>query len=212
MNKLKKKNRSWINRQERDIYVQKARLDGWRSRAVYKLKQIDEKERFLKHGMMCIDVGSSPGGWSQFVTQKLKGNVNIVAVDVLPMDPLPGVDFILGDFLEEKVFQKMLHKIGNKDVDLVMSDIAPNITGIKVVDQPKSLYLVELVLELACKVLRPGGNLVCKVFQGVGFDDFIREVRGYFEKVKIIKPNASRSGNREIYLVARNFNYRSVQL
>tara|TARA_B100001093_G_C26768085_1_gene988815 strand:- start:907 stop:1545 length:639 start_codon:yes stop_codon:yes gene_type:complete len=212
MNKFKKNNGSWINRQERDIYVQKARLEGWRSRAVYKLKQIDEKERFLNHGMICVDVGSSPGSWSQFVTQKLKGNVNIVAVDILPMDPLPGVDFILGDFLDERVFKKMLQKISNQDVDLVMSDIAPNITGIRAVDQPKSMYLVELVLEFACKVLKPGGNLVCKVFQGAGFDDFIREARRCFQRVKIIKPNASRSGSREVYLVARNFNYRSVQL
>jgi 23S rRNA (uridine2552-2'-O)-methyltransferase len=196
---------SWRDRQERDLYVQMARRDGWRSRAVYKLEQIDQKERFLRPDMVCVDVGSAPGSWSQYVTKKLKGRVRIVAVDILPMDSLPDVEFIQGDFLDEAVFEQMLHAIGDEGVDLVMSDIAPNITGTRVVDQPRSMYLVELALDLARRVLKPGGSFVCKVFQGEGIDEFVIDARKSFERVKVMKPKASRAGSREVYLVARKF-------
>jgi len=195
----------WRDRQERDIYVQMARRDGWRSRAVYKLEQIDQKERFLRPDMVCVDVGSAPGSWSQFVTKKLKGRARIVAVDILPMDSLPDVEFIQGDFQDELVFEQMLQAIGDDGVDLVMSDIAPNITGTRVVDQPRSMYLVELALDLARRVLKPGGNFVCKVFQGEGIDEFVIDTRKSFKRVKVMKPKASRAGSREVYLVARNF-------
>jgi len=185
--------------------VQQARRDGWRSRAVYKLEQICEKERFLKPGMVCVDLGSAPGSWSQYVTEKLKGKARIVAVDVLPMDSLPDVDFVQGDFREDEVFEQLLQAVGEDGADLVMSDIAPNITGTKVVDQPRSMYLVELALDMARRVLKPGGNFVCKVFQGAGFDEFVRDARNSFERVKVMKPKASRPGSREVYLVARNF-------
>jgi 23S rRNA (uridine2552-2'-O)-methyltransferase len=196
---------SWRDRQERDIYVQMARRDGWRSRAVYKLEQIDKKERFLRPDMVCVDVGSAPGSWSQYVTKKLKGRARIVAVDILPMDSLPDVEFIQGDFQDEQVFEQMLQAIGDDGVDLVMSDIAPNITGTRVVDQPRSMYLVELALDLARRVLKPGGNFVCKVFQGEGIDEFVIDTRKSFKRVKVMKPKASRAGSREVYLVARNF-------
>jgi len=196
---------SWRDRQERDPYVQQARRDGWRSRAVYKLEQIDQKERILRPDMVCVDVGSAPGSWSQYVTKKLKGRARIVAVDILPMDSLPDVDFILGDFLDEAIFLQMLKAIGDEGVDLVMSDIAPNITGTRVVDQPRSMYLVELALDLARRVLRPGGNFICKVFQGAGIDEFVIDTRKSFERVKVMKPKASRAGSREVYLVARNY-------
>jgi 23S rRNA (uridine2552-2'-O)-methyltransferase len=196
---------SWRDRQERDLYVQMARRDGWRSRAVYKLEQIDQKERFLRPDMVCVDVGSAPGSWSQYVTKKLKGRARIVAVDILPMDSLPDVEFIQGDFLDEAVLEQMLHAIGDEGVDLVMSDIAPNITGTRVVDQPRSMYLVELALDLARRVLKPGGSFVCKVFQGEGIDEFVIDTRRSFERVKVMKPKASRAGSREVYLVARNF-------
>jgi len=205
MSKPRRSAGSWRERQERDPYVQQARRDGWRSRAVYKLEQISEKERFLKPGMVCVDLGSAPGSWSQYVTQKLKGRARIVAVDILPMDSLPDVEFILGDFREDEVFEQLLQAVGEGGVDLVMSDIAPNITGTKVVDQPRSMYLVELALDMARRVLKPGGNFVCKVFQGAGFDEFLRDVRNSFERVKVMKPKASRPGSREVYLVARNF-------
>ena len=205
MSKSQRTTGSWRDRQERDPYVQQARRDGWRSRAVYKLEQIDQKERILRPDMVCVDVGSAPGSWSQYVTKKLKGRARIVAVDILPMDSLPDVDFILGDFLNEAVFMQMLKAIGDEGVDLVMSDIAPNITGTRVVDQPRSMYLVELALDLARRVLRPGGNFICKVFQGAGIDEFVIDTRKSFERVKVMKPKASRAGSREVYLVARNY-------
>ncbi len=185
--------------------MQMARRDGWRSRAVYKLEQIDQKERFLRPDMVCVDVGSAPGGWSQFVSRKLKGRARIVAVDILPMDSLPDVEFIQGDFQDEAVFQQILDATGEQGVDLVMSDIAPNITGTRVVDQPRSMYLVELALDLARRVLKPGGSFVCKVFQGEGIDEFVIDARSSFERVKVMKPKASRAGSREVYLVARNY-------
>ncbi len=196
---------SWRDRQEKDPYVQMARRDGWRSRAVYKLEQIDQKERFLRPDMVCVDVGSAPGSWSQYVTRKLKGRARIVAVDILPMDSLPDVEFIQGDFQDEAVFKQMLVAIGDEGVDLVMSDIAPNITGTRVVDQPRSMYLVELALDLARQVLKPGGSFVCKVFQGAGIDEFVIDTRNSFKRVKVMKPKASRAGSREVYLVARNY-------
>ncbi|MBT5862375.1 MAG: 23S rRNA methyltransferase [Gammaproteobacteria bacterium] len=205
MSKSRRTTGSWRDRQERDPYVQQARRDGWRSRAVYKLEQIDQKERILRPDMVCVDVGSAPGSWSQYVTKKLKGRARIVAVDILPMDSLPDVNFILGDFLNEAVFMQMLKAIGDEGVDLVMSDIAPNITGTRVVDQPRSIYLVELALDLARRVLRPGGNFICKVFQGAGIDEFVIDTRKSFERVKVMKPKASRAGSREVYLVARNY-------
>ena len=205
MSKPRRSSGSWRARQERDPYVQRARREGWRSRAVFKLEQIDTKERLLRPGMVCVDLGSAPGSWSQYVTQKLDGRARIVAVDLLPMDALPEVDFIEGDFREDKIFEQLLEKIGETRADLVMSDMAPNISGTKAVDQPRSMYLVELALDLARRVLKPGGSFVCKVFQGEGFDEFVRDARNSFERVRVIKPEASRSGSREVYLVARNF-------
>ena len=205
MSKPRRSSGSWRERQERDPYVQRARKEGWRSRAVFKLEQIDQKERLLKPGMVCVDLGSAPGGWSQYLTQKLDGRARIIATDILPMDALPDVEFIEGDFREDEIFQKLLMAVGEEGADLVISDMAPNITGTKVVDQPRSMYLVELALDMARQVLKPGGSLVCKVFQGEGFDEFVRDARNSFERVRVIKPKASRSGSREVYLVARNF-------
>jgi len=205
MSKPRGSSRSWRERQERDPYVLQARKDGWRSRAVYKLEQIDQKERLLKPDMVCVDLGSSPGSWSQYVTEKLQGKARIIAVDLLPMDSLPDVEFVQGDFQDDEVFEQLLQAVGEGGADLVMSDIAPNITGTKAVDQPRSMYLVELALDMARQVLKPRGNFVCKVFQGEGFDEFVRDVRNSFQRVRVIKPKASRAGSREVYLVARNF-------
>jgi len=205
MSKPRGSSRSWRERQERDPYVLQARKDGWRSRAVYKLEQIDQKERLLRPDMVCVDLGSAPGSWSQYVTEKLKGRARIVAVDLLPMDSLPDVEFVQGDFQDDEIFEQLLQAVGEDGADLVMSDIAPNITGTKAVDQPRSMYLVELALDMARQVLKPRGNFVCKVFQGEGFDEFVRDARNSFERVRVIKPKASRAGSREVYLVARNF-------
>lgn len=196
---------SWRDRQERDPYVQKARRDGWRSRAVYKLEQISEKERLLRPDMTCIDLGSAPGSWSQYVTEKLKGRVRIIALDLLPMDALPSVEFIQGDFREDEVMSKLQESIGPEKAQLVMSDMAPNISGSRAVDQPRSMYLVELALDLATKVLKPRGDFVCKLFQGEGSEELIALSRQHFERVRVIKPKASRPGSREVYLVARNY-------
>ena len=205
MGKPRGTGRTWKDRQDRDPYVQQARRDGWRSRAVYKLEQINDKERLLKRGMLCVDLGAAPGSWSQYVTEKLDSDVRIVAVDLLPMDALASVEFILGDFTEDAVLDAMRAAIGNTPVDLVMSDIAPNISGNRAVDQPRSMYLVELALELCKEVLKPGGDFVCKLFQGEGTDEYIAAARTSFKRVKVFKPKASRSGSREVYLVARNY-------
>lgn len=196
---------SWRQRQEKDPWVQKARRDGWRARAVYKLEQIDRKERLLKPGMLCVDLGSAPGSWSQYVTETLKGRARIVAVDLLQMDTLPDVEFIQADFREAETVEAILEALGGERADLVMSDMAPNLSGNKAVDQPRSMYLVELALDLCREVLKPGGNLVCKLFQGEGSDAFIAEARRQFDKVRVMKPEASRPGSREVYLVARNY-------
>jgi 23S rRNA (uridine2552-2'-O)-methyltransferase len=204
MSKPRRSSGSWRERQERDPYVQRARREGWRSRAVFKLEEIDRREQLLKPGMVCVDLGAAPGGWSQYIAAKLSGRARIIATDLLPMDALPDVEFVQGDFREDDVFEQLLEAVGESGADLVISDMAPNISGTKVVDQPRSMYLAELALDLARRVLKPGGSFVCKVFQGEGFDEFVRNARNSFERVRVIKPEASRSASREVYLVARN--------
>lgn len=205
MSKPRRSAGSWRERQERDPYVARARSEGWRSRAVYKLEQIVRKEKMLRPGMVCVDLGSAPGSWSQYVTKKLDGRVRIVALDLLPMDSLPSVEFIQGDFREEDVLEKLESELGEERADLVMSDMAPNISGNKSVDQPRSMHLAELALDLCERALRPGGDFVCKLFQGEGTDAFIANARGHFGRVRVVKPEASRPGSREVYLVARNY-------
>jgi 23S rRNA (uridine2552-2'-O)-methyltransferase len=205
MSKPRGSSKSWRERQERDPFVQRARREGWRSRAVFKLQEIDRKHRLLKPGMLCVDLGAAPGGWSQYVSEKLDGNVRIVAVDLLPMDTLSGVEFVQGDFTEDETLEAMRKLIGDDRVDLVMSDMAPNISGTRSVDQPRSMYLAELALDMCREFLASGGAFVCKLFQGEGIDAFIAETRQRFGRVKVMKPEASRPGSREVYLVARNY-------
>ena len=199
------KSGAWRQRQEKDPYVQKARRDGWRSRAVYKLEEIVDRERLLRPGMVCIDLGAAPGSWSQYVVEKLKENVRVIAVDLLPMDALPAVEFIQGDFTENEVLEALLKRLGDTRADLVMSDMAPNISGHKAVDQPRAMYLAEIALDLAKKTLKEHGDFVCKMFQGQGADEFLAAARKSFETVKVVKPKASRPGSSEVYLVARNY-------
>lgn len=205
MSKPRRSGGSWRDRQEKDPWVQKARREGWRARAVYKLEQIDRKEKLLKPGMLVVDLGSAPGSWSQYVTERLKGRARIVAVDLLQMDTLPDVSFIQADFREEATVTAIREALGGERADLVMSDMAPNLSGNKAVDQPRSMYLVELAVDLCREVLKPGGDFVCKLFQGEGTDEYIAAARTSFKRVKAIKPKASRSGSREVYLVARNY-------
>ena len=205
MSKPRGSGRTWRERQERDPYVLRARREGWRSRAVFKLEEIDQKVRLLKPGIVCVDLGAAPGGWSQYVCEQLQGEARVVAVDLLPMDTLAGVEIVQGDFTENKTLDELKRVIGDDRVDLVMSDMAPNISGNRAVDQPRSMYLAELALDMCREVLASGGDFVCKLFQGEGIDAFIAETRKQFRRVKVMKPKASRPGSREVYLVARNY-------
>ncbi len=183
----------------------RARSEGWRSRAVYKLEEIDRKEKLLKPDMVVVDLGAAPGSWSQYITEKLKARVRIIALDLLEMDALPAVEFIQGDFREDDVLQSLEAALGDERADLVISDMAPNISGTRSVDQPRSMYLAELALDLCERTLKRGGDFVCKLFQGEGSDAFIAAARQRFQRVRVMKPEASRAGSREVYLVARNY-------
>tara|TARA_R110001592_G_scaffold321037_1_gene599286 strand:+ start:29415 stop:30038 length:624 start_codon:yes stop_codon:yes gene_type:complete len=197
-----KSSQRWLQEHNSDHYVKRSQQEGYRSRASYKLIELDQKDRLLRPGLTVVDLGAAPGGWSQ-VAAKLVGNKGrVVASDILAMDSIAGVDFVLGDFTDELVLNEILDTLDGDLADLVISDMAPNMSGMKAVDQPKAMYLVELALELACQILKPGGNFVAKVFHGEGFDQYMLEVRGHFQRVVARKPDASRPRSREVYIVA----------
>jgi 23S rRNA (uridine2552-2'-O)-methyltransferase len=202
MAKRSKSSSRWLLEHEQDQYVQKARKEGLRSRAAFKLEELDEAERLIKPGMVIVDLGAAPGGWSQYAAKVLNGKGIVVASDILAMDRLPGVDFLQGDFREDSVVEALNQIIENRPVDLVLSDMAPNMSGIDAVDQPRQMYLCELALEFALEHLAPGGALVVKVFQGAGFDEYLKSVRKHFVKVRMKKPPASRARSAEMYLLA----------
>lgn len=195
----------WLHEHHTDRYVKQAREAGYASRAAYKLLELNEKDTFLKRGMVVVDLGAAPGGWSQVSAQVVGQSGQVFALDILPMDPIPGVDIIQGDFTEESVLEQLLALINGKLVDLVISDMAPNISGNKHIDQPKSLHLIELALECAYKVLKPGGAFLVKVFQGGGVDTLMKEMKPHFKTVKVRKPQASRARSREFYIFATGF-------
>ena len=195
----------WRMRQDRDPYVDEAVRRGFRSRAVFKLEQIQAKERVLRRGMVCIDLGASPGSWSQFAARTVGDGGAVLAVDLLPMDPVPGVSFVLGDFTEPETAGKLAALLGQRRADLVMSDMAPNMSGNRAMDQPRSMALAEAAFEFTEQVLGAGGSFLVKLFQGAGFDAYVRDVEGRFGKVRRIKPKASRPQSREIYLLARDY-------
>ncbi|KTD18119.1 23S rRNA (uridine(2552)-2'-O)-methyltransferase RlmE [Legionella jordanis] len=201
-----KSSKRWLQEHFDDAFVKKAQAEGYRSRAVYKLKEIDDKEQLLKPGITVVDLGAAPGGWTQYVTERLQGHGTIIALDILPMDALPEVTFIQGDFREDEVFEKLMNIIPERGVDLLLSDMAPNMSGASAIDIPRAMYLAELAFDFAAKVLKPGGSLVMKVFQGTGFDELLKEARLKFSKVIIRKPAASRSRSRETYLLAKGYN------
>jgi 23S rRNA (uridine2552-2'-O)-methyltransferase len=192
----------WLQEHVNDPYVKQAQRDGYRSRSSYKLLQLNERDRLIRPGMLIVDLGSAPGGWSQVATRLAGEQGRVVATDILPMDPLKNVDFIQGDFTAETVLQQVLDALGGQ---LVICDIAPNITGIDSADQASSMYLVELALDFVRQALAPQGDFVVKVFQGAGSDAYIKDVRGSFDKVFVRKPAASRPRSREVYLVAKGF-------
>jgi 23S rRNA (uridine2552-2'-O)-methyltransferase len=204
MARSKSSNR-WLDEHVNDPWVKQAQKDGYRSRASYKLLELLEKDRLLQPGMLVMDLGSAPGGWSQVIARKLGSRGHIVATDILPMEPIEHCSFIQGDFTDDAVFQRILDTLGEGRPDLVLSDIAPNISGVDAADQAASIYLVELALDMARRVLKPGGSFVAKLFQGEGSDAWIKDVRSSFDKVVIRKPEASRPRSREIYVVAKGF-------
>ncbi len=195
----------WLDRQHRDPYVQKARKAGARSRAIFKLEELDRRDRLLKPGMTVVDLGAAPGGWSQYAAQRVGTGGRVIALDILPMDPIPGVEILEGDFTAEAVLRELESRLGARPADLVISDMAPNMTGIGITDQARSMMLAELALEFAAQHLRTGGDFLVKTFQGAGFTEFLRELRGRFGEVLSRKPPASRSESREIYLLGKGF-------
>ncbi len=195
----------WLQEHFDDPYVQRAKDEGYRSRASFKLIELDKKDRLFRPGMTVVDLGAAPGGWSQVAADKVGDNGLVIASDILPMDSLAGVTFVQGDFTEESVYDQILAAIDGRPVDLVISDMAPNMSGMNSVDQPRSIYLVELALDLARQVMKPDGVFLAKVFQGEGFDALLADMRQSFTKVQSRKPDSSRARSREIYQLCRGF-------
>ena len=206
-----KSSSQWLQEHVNDPYVKQAQRDGYRSRASYKLLQLNEKDKLIRPGMLIVDLGSAPGGWSQVVGRLAGDQGRIVATDILPMDPLKNVEFLQGDFTEEAVLHEVLRLLGGHKPDLVLCDIAPNITGIDSADQAASMYLAELALDFARQALKRQGDFVVKVFQGAGSDAFLKDLRSSFDKVLVRKPAASRPRSREVYVVAKGFKPKDSQ-
>ncbi len=203
--KRSKSSRQWLNRHFNDDYVKRAQREGYRSRAIFKLMEIQGKDRLIKPGMRVVDLGAAPGGWSQLAKKLVGEKGQVYALDLLEMESIPGVSFIQGDFSEPGPLEELHKALADQKVDLVISDMAPNVTGMASVDQPRAMYLCELALDFAREVLLPGGSLVVKVFQGEGTDQYLKELRASFGRVVSRKPKSSRPKSREIYLVAVNY-------
>ncbi len=195
--------RRWLDEHHNDDFVKRAQREGYRSRAVYKLLEIQERDRILKPGQCVVDLGAAPGGWSQVAQNCVGRKGRVIALDILPMEPIAHVEFIQGDFREEEVLDTLTSVLAARTVDLVISDMAPNISGMTAIDQPRAMLLTELALDLARRVLRPDGDMLVKMFQGEGTDDYLRELRQCFRRVIIRKPKASRPRSREVYVLAR---------
>ena len=200
-----KSSADWLKEHVDDVWVQKAQQDGYRTRASYKLIELDEKDALMRPGMTVLDLGSAPGGWSQVVARRVGSKGNIIASDILAMDPIEDVTFIQGDFTTDEVFDELMGVVNGAPVDLVISDMAPNMSGVASIDQPGAMYLVELALDMARQVLKPNGAFVAKVFQGEGFDAYVADLRTSFSKVVVRKPQASRPRSREGYVVGKGF-------
>ena len=205
MPKRSKSSDRWLKEHFSDPFVQRAQAAGWRSRAVFKLEEIDQRERLLKPGGVCLDLGAAPGAWSQYARGRLGPKGRVVATDILAMEPLSGVEFVQGDFREEEVFSRILGLLPEHGVDVVLSDMAPAMSGIDVTDQARSAHLSELALDMASRVLKRGGDALIKVFQGAGFEDLVRAARSEFARVRLVKPEASRARSPEMYLLAMKF-------
>ncbi|HEY4447999.1 MAG TPA: 23S rRNA (uridine(2552)-2'-O)-methyltransferase RlmE [Steroidobacteraceae bacterium] len=205
---MKRRSRSsarWLKEHFADPFVQRAQSEGWRSRAVFKLEEIDRRMKLLKPGAVCLDLGAAPGAWSQYAARRVGVRGRVVATDILPMPELSGVEFVQGDFREPEVFDRLLHLLPERQVDVLLSDMAPNLSGVDAIDQPRTMHLAELALEMAGRILKPGGNALIKVFQGSGFVELLQDARRQFRRVKLLKPEASRSRSPEMYLLAMQF-------
>ena len=200
-----KSSNEWLRRHVNDPYVKQAQIDGYRSRSAYKLIELNEKDRLIKPGMRILDLGSAPGGWSQVAGKLVGRKGRVLATDILPMDPVPNVDFIQGDFTDEAIVERLFAWLEGGRFDLIISDIAPNLSGIDSADQAGSMYFLELALDTVRKTLKPGATFAAKMFQGSGSDEYVKELRKSFEKVLIRKPAASRAQSREVYIVAKGF-------
>lgn len=197
-----KSSKKWLKEHFDDQYVKKAHAEGYRSRAVYKLLEVQQKDRLIKPGMMVVDLGAAPGGWSQIAAEWVKPRGKIIALDILPMEAIPGVDIITGDFTTDEVLQQLMTQLEGKQVDVVLSDMAPNMSGMAAVDKPRAMYLVELAFDFAMQVLKPGGSFLTKVFHGEGSEEFLKQLRQAFTKVVVRKPDASRGRSSEVYMLA----------
>jgi 23S rRNA (uridine2552-2'-O)-methyltransferase len=195
----------WLKEHFADPYVQKAQSEGWRSRAVFKLEEIDRRAKLLEPGAVCLDLGAAPGAWSQYAARRVGAGGRVVATDILAMPELAGVEFVQGDFREAEVLERLLGLLPGRQVDVLLSDMAPNLSGVDAIDQPRSMDLAELALEMATRILKPGGHALIKVFQGSGFEELLRAARGRFGRVRLLKPQASRTRSPEIYLLAMQF-------
>lgn len=200
-----KSSQRWLARQKKDEFVKRARKQGARSRAIYKLEEIDRRDHLLRPGMAVVDLGAAPGGWSQYVKSRVGESGRVLALDILPMEPIVGVEFIEGDFTEQPVLDLLMQRLQGKPVDLVISDMAPNMSGVPSVDQARSIGVAELALDFADKALKPGGDLLLKTFQGAGFNELHAQMRRRFGKLMSRKPQASRAESREIYLLGKGF-------
>ena len=200
-----KTSKRWLKEHFDDKYVQQAQADGYRSRAAYKLLEIQEKDRLFRPGMTVVDLGAAPGGWAQVAARLVGDQGFVLASDILPMDPIAGVEFVEGDFREDSVYQTIIEKLDGRPVDLVISDMAPNMSGMKTVDQPRAMYLVELALDMVDQVLAPGGSFLVKVFQGEGFQEYRQALQQRFTRLVTRKPEASRARSKELYLLALEY-------
>lgn len=200
-----KSSTEWLKEHFNDEYVKLSQKEGYRSRAIYKLKEIQDKDRIIKHGMTVVDLGAAPGGWCQYAVELVGKKGRVIGSDILPIDPIPFVEFIQGDFTDESILEELLELIGKDKADVVISDMAPNLSGNDAIDQPTSIYLCELALDMALRILAPDGAMIVKLFQGAGSDEYLKEVKKNFKQVKIRKPKASRARSREVYVVAQQF-------
>lgn len=201
----KPSSQNWLQRQQKDPYVKQAQQSHYRSRAVYKLIEIDEKDHLFKQGQTIIDLGAAPGSWSQYVSEKIGKKGRLIAIDILPMEPVANTLFLQGDFTEQSVYEQCLQAMGSSRADLVISDMAPNLSGIRAADQARSLYLAELSFDLAKSVLKKGGDMLVKVFEGEGTETYRHDLNEHFERIIVRKPKASRDDSREFYVLARTF-------